>query len=132
MLRQKLKYFGRLKRHDGMGKIILEGRVNGKRKRVRHRGQWKKSIEGVLKMSIIEAGRLASKRDEFRIGVRAPCPLQDKRIRRRPKVQVYMDLLRFPSMSMRKTLELINACKKVLESFDTQIVKKLRKFQISC
>ena len=115
-----------------MGKIILEGRVNGKRKRVRHRGQWKKNIEGVLKMSIIEAGRLTSKRDEFRTGVRAPRPLQDKRIRRRPKVQVYMDLLRFPSMSMRKTLELINVCKKVLESFDTQIVKKLRKFQISC
>ena len=32
VLRQELQYFGYLKRHDGMGQIILEGRVNGKRK----------------------------------------------------------------------------------------------------
>ena len=70
-LRQKLKYFGHLKRHDGMGRIILEGRVNGKRKRGRPRRQWEKDIEDVLKMSIIEAGRLANNRDEFRTAVRA-------------------------------------------------------------
>ena len=50
VLRQKLKYFGHLKRHDGMGRIILEGRVNGKRKRGRPRRQWEKDIEDVLKM----------------------------------------------------------------------------------
>ena len=70
VLRQKLKYFGHLKRHDGMGRIILEGRVNGKRKRGRPRRQWEKDIEDVLKMSIIEAGRLANNRDEFRPAVR--------------------------------------------------------------
>jgi len=70
VLRQKLKYFGHLKRHDGMGWIILEGRVNGKRKRGRPRRQWEKDIEDVLKMSIIEAGRLANNRDEFRTAVR--------------------------------------------------------------
>ena len=37
VLRQKLKYFWHLKRHDGMGRIILEGRVNEKRKRGRPR-----------------------------------------------------------------------------------------------
>ena len=70
MLRQKLKYFGHLKRHDGMGRIIMEGRVNGKRKRGRPRRQWERDIEDVLKISIIEAGRLANKRDEFRTAVR--------------------------------------------------------------
>jgi len=70
VLRQKLKYFGHLKRHDGMERIILEGRVNGKRKRGRPRRQWEKDIEDVLKMSIIEAGRLANNRDEFRTAVR--------------------------------------------------------------
>ena len=70
VLRQKLKYFGHLKRHDGMGRIIMEGRVNGKRKRGRPRRQWERDIEDVLKMSIIEAGRLANKRDEFRTAVR--------------------------------------------------------------
>ena len=70
VLRQKLKYFGHLRRHDGMGRIILEGRVNGKRRRGRPRRQWEKDIEDVLKMSIIEAGRLANNRDEFRTAVR--------------------------------------------------------------
>ena len=70
MLRQTLNYFGHLKRHDRMGRIIWEGRVNGKRRRGRPRRQWEKDIEDVLKMSIIEAGRLASNRDEFRTAVR--------------------------------------------------------------
>ena len=53
-----------------MGRIILEGRVNGKRKRGRPRRQWGKDIEDVLKMSIIEAGRPTSNRDEFQTSVR--------------------------------------------------------------
>ena len=70
VLRQKLKYFGHLTRHDGMGQVILESRVNGKRKRGRPRRQWEKDIEDVLKMSVIEAGRLANNRDEFWTAVR--------------------------------------------------------------
>ena len=53
-----------------MGRIILESKVNRKRKQGRPRRQWEKDIEVVLKMSIIEAGRLASNRDEFRTAVR--------------------------------------------------------------
>ena len=40
-------YFGHLERHDGIGRIVLEGRVNGKRKRGRPRRQWEKDIEDV-------------------------------------------------------------------------------------
>ena len=39
-------------------------------KRGRPRRQWEKDIEDVLKMSIIEAGRLSNNRDEFRTAVR--------------------------------------------------------------
>ena len=53
-----------------MRRIILEGRVNGNRKRGRPRRQWEKDIEDVLKMSIIEVGRLANNRDEFQTAVR--------------------------------------------------------------
>ena len=87
VLRQKLKYFGHLKRHDEMGRIILEDMINGKRKRGRPRREWEDDIEDVLKISIIEAGRLASNRDEA-IGMSfgqlsgAPRPLQDKWISR--------------------------------------------------
>ena len=34
------------------------------------RRQWEKDIEDVLKISIIEVGRLANNRDEFRAAVR--------------------------------------------------------------
>ena len=37
--RQKLKYFGHLKRSERLTKIILEGRINGKRERGRPRRQ---------------------------------------------------------------------------------------------
>ena len=40
-------YFGHLEGHDGMGRIVLEGWVNGKRKRGRPRRQWEKVIEDV-------------------------------------------------------------------------------------
>jgi len=70
VLRQNSKYFGHLKRHDGMGWTILEGRVNGKRNRGWHRRQWEKDIEDVLNMSITQAGRLPNNRDEFQIAVR--------------------------------------------------------------
>ena len=70
MLRQKLQYFWHLKKHDGMGRFIMEGRDSGKRRRGRPRRQWEKDIEDVLKMSIIEAGRLANNREEFRTAVR--------------------------------------------------------------
>ena len=70
VLRQKLKYFEHLERH-GISRIILHGGVNGKRKRGRPRRQWEKDVEDVLKMSIIEAGRLANNRYEFRSAVRS-------------------------------------------------------------
>ena len=46
--RQKLKYFGHLKRSEGLGKIILEGRINEKREREGPRRQWERDIEDTL------------------------------------------------------------------------------------
>ena len=63
---QKLKYFGHLKRHDGLGKTILEGMVEGKRSRGRPSRQWEKDITETLKMSLTEAGRTAENRSVFR------------------------------------------------------------------
>ena len=37
--KEKLKYFGHLKRSEGLGKIILEGKIEGKRERGRPRRQ---------------------------------------------------------------------------------------------
>ena len=63
--RQKLKHFGHFKRSEGLGKIILEGRINGKRERGRPRRQWERDIEDTFNRPITEAGRLALDRECF-------------------------------------------------------------------
>ena len=63
--RQKLKYFGHLKRIEGLGKIILEGRINGKRERGRPKRQWERDIEDAFNRPIREAERLALDREHF-------------------------------------------------------------------
>ena len=45
---KKLKYFGHLKRSEGLGKIILEGKIDGKRGRRRPRSQWERDIRDVF------------------------------------------------------------------------------------
>ena len=57
--RQKLKYSGHLKRSEALGKIILEGRINGKRERRRPRRQWERDIDDAFNRPISEPGRLA-------------------------------------------------------------------------
>ena len=62
--RQKLIYIGHLKRSEGLGKIILEGRINGKRERgPRPRRQWERDIEDTFNRPITEARRLALDRE---------------------------------------------------------------------
>ena len=62
--RQKPKYFGHLKRSEGLGKIILEGRINGKRERGTKK-QWERDIEDTFNRPITEAGRLVLDRESF-------------------------------------------------------------------
>ena len=61
-----MKYFGHLKRHEGLGKTILEGKMNEKRERGRPRKQWEKEIQQTLGMTVTEAGRMAKDRQQYR------------------------------------------------------------------
>lgn len=63
---QKLKYFGHIKRHSTLERVIMEGKVDGKRKPGRPRRQWKDDIGSWLGMSTAEAGRAAGKREDYR------------------------------------------------------------------
>ena len=67
--KQKLKYFGHLKRSEGLGKIILEEKIDGKRERGRPRRQWERDIRDAFDRSITEAGRWAFDRSCFRCAV---------------------------------------------------------------
>ena len=54
--KQKLKCFGHLKRSEGLGKIILEGKIEGERERRSPRRQWERGIRDAFNRSITEAG----------------------------------------------------------------------------
>ena len=53
-----------------MGRTVLEGRTNWKRKRGKQRRHWEKDIENVLGMTTTEARRLVGIMDGFHTAVR--------------------------------------------------------------
>ena len=66
--KQKLSYFGHIKRHNTLEKLFLEGTCEGRRGRGRHR-RWTQDIGEWMGVSTVEAGRQALERGEFRQAV---------------------------------------------------------------
>ena len=65
ILYRKIAYFGHIKRHDGMERTILEGRVPGRRGRPRRR--WLQDIKETMNITINEVGELALQREQRQI-----------------------------------------------------------------
>ena len=55
-----MSLFGHIKRHDRLEKTILEGKLEGKRKRGKPRRVWTDDIKNFLEMSVKEAGTFSS------------------------------------------------------------------------
>ena len=66
--KQKLSYFGHIKRHESIEKTIMEGACEGKRSRGRPRRRWSQDIADWMGTTMTEAGRMAqlTSRGEFR------------------------------------------------------------------
>lgn len=62
----KLSYFGHIKRYQILERTMMDGKVERKRKRRLPNKQRKDEKEDWLGLSIVEAGRLASSRNNFR------------------------------------------------------------------
>jgi len=60
---RKIKYFGHIKRHDCLEKIILEGLVPGRRRRGRQRRPWVQDVIDELSLTATDAGHLAQDRN---------------------------------------------------------------------
>ena len=66
---RKIKYFGHIKRHECLEKLILEGMVPGRRLRGRPRRRWVQDVIDDLRMTAADAGQLAQNREFFRNAV---------------------------------------------------------------
>ena len=54
---RKAKFYGHVRRHDSLQRVILEGKVEGKRGRERKRTSWTDNIKTHLGLPIEELGR---------------------------------------------------------------------------
>ena len=62
IIKQRLKFFGHIVRHDSLEKTILEGTIPGKRLRGRQRKRWIDGIEEMVVLTTYEAGVTAKDR----------------------------------------------------------------------
>ena len=69
IMRQKLKFFGHIKRHECLERDIYEGIVPGKRGRGRPKRRWSQDITEKLQTTVAQAGRKAQDRDAYRRAV---------------------------------------------------------------
>ncbi|GFS24836.1 endonuclease-reverse transcriptase [Elysia marginata] len=63
---RQLACYGHIRRHQSLQKSIMEGKINGKRQRVRRRKSWLGNIEETMTRRINECCEVALDREEWR------------------------------------------------------------------
>ena len=63
---RQVAYFGHIIRRDGLERLLVEGRLNGKRGRGRPRSLWMDNIKEWTKLSYVDCVRKADDRDSWK------------------------------------------------------------------
>ena len=64
--KRKLRWFGHVSRPSGLAKTILQGTVNGKRKRGRQKKRWEDNIKEWIGMDFASSIRAAENRSRWK------------------------------------------------------------------
>ena len=64
--KKKMAYYGNVRRHHSLQKIVLKGKVDGKRGRGRRRKSWTGNVSEMTKMSMAQCSVKALDRSERR------------------------------------------------------------------
>ena len=63
---RKLRYYGHVRRHNTIQKMIMEGRIDGTRSRGRQRKTWIENIKTTTDKTMAECKELALQREDWR------------------------------------------------------------------
>ena len=64
--KRKCKYFGHLTRENSIQRVILEGKIEGKRGKGRPRVKWMDNIKDWMNLNYCDCVRLANSREEWK------------------------------------------------------------------